>query len=71
VGATARQCEAAVDRANEVLVEQTLTVPGRFIARVYADMAGGGVRPDDTVQPPVFIATPRYRIDSVPLAGGS
>lgn len=71
VGATARQCEAAVDRANSVLVGQPLTIPGRYVTRVQADMAGGGVRRDDTVQPPVFIATPRYRVDSVPLGGGS
>lgn len=71
VGATRAQCEAAVDRANEVLVEQPLTVPGRYVARVQADMAGGGARRDDTVQPPVFIATPRYRVDSTPLGGGS
>jgi hypothetical protein len=71
VGATRAQCEAAVDRANSVLVGQPLTIPGRYVTRVQADMAGGGVRRDDTVQPPVFIATPRYRIDSVPLGGGS
>jgi hypothetical protein len=71
VGATARQCEAAADRANSVLVGQPLTIAGRYVTRVQADMAGGGVRRDDTVQPPVFIATPRYRIDSVPLGGGS
>ena len=71
IGATARQCEAAVDRANSVLIGQPLTIAGRFVCRVWADMAGGGVRRDDTVQPPVFIATPRYRIDSTPLGGGS
>jgi hypothetical protein len=71
VGATRPQCEAAADRANSVLIGQTLTVPGRFIYRVWADMAGGGVRRDDTVQPPVFIATPRYRVESTPLSGGS
>lgn len=71
VGRDRPQCEAAVDRANQVLIGQPLTVPGRFIYRVWADMAGGGARRDDTVQPPVFIATPRYRVESTPLAGGS
>lgn len=68
VGATRPQCEAAVDRANDVLVGQPLTVADRFIARVWADMAGGGARRDDTVQPPVYIATPRYRVESTPIA---
>lgn len=71
VGATREQCEWAVDKANELLVEQTLIVAGRHISRVWADMAGGGARRDDTVQPPVFIATPRYRVESTPSPGGS
>jgi hypothetical protein len=71
VGATRPQCEWVADKVNETLVGQPLTIPGRYVTRVQADMAGGGVRRDDTVQPPVFIATPRYRIDSVPLGGGS
>lgn len=71
VGATRPQCEAAADRANEVLIGQPLIVTGRHISRVWADMAGGGVRRDDLVQPPVFIATPRYRVESSPSPGGS
>ncbi|HEY8544681.1 MAG TPA: hypothetical protein VIL36_06525 [Acidimicrobiales bacterium] len=66
VGATRSQCEATVDRVNVILIGQQLTVPGRHISRVWADMAGGGARRDDTVQPPVFIATPRYRVESTP-----
>jgi hypothetical protein len=71
VGGNRPQCEAAVDRCNATLIGQPLAIPGRFVSRVWADMAGGGVRRDDTVQPPVFIATPRYRIDSTPSGGGS
>lgn len=73
VGATREQCEWVVDNTNEVLVEQaaSLVIPGRFVIRVWADMAGGGARRDDEVQPPVFIATPRYRVDSTPISGGS
>lgn len=71
VGMTRPQCEAIVDNTNGLLVEQPLTVAGRYIMRVWCDMAGGGARRDDTVQPPVFIATPRYRVESTPLAGGS
>lgn len=70
VGATSDQCEWVVDNTNELLVEQPLIVAGRFIQRVYLDMTGG-VRRDDTVQEPVFIATPRYRIESTPSPGGS
>jgi hypothetical protein len=71
VGATRAQCEWAADKANEILIGQPLTVAGRFISRVWADMAGGGARRDDTVQPPVFIATPRYRVESTPMPSGS
>ncbi len=72
VGADRPQCEWVADKANVTLLTRPyVTVAGRYVTRVQADMAGGGVRRDDTVQPPVFIATPRYRIDSVPLGGGS
>lgn len=71
VGANRPQCESIVDRVNDVLIGQPMTVSNRFIARVWADMAGGGARRDDTVQPPVFIATPRYRIESTPIAEGT
>jgi hypothetical protein len=73
VGATRPQCEAIVDNTNDLLVEQavSLVIAGRYVQRVWSDMAGGGARRDDEVQPPVFIATPRYRIQSTPLAGGS
>jgi hypothetical protein len=71
VGANRPQCESVVDRVNTILIGQPLVVPGRFISRVWADMAGGGARRDDAVQPPVFVATPRYRVESTPAAGGS
>lgn len=73
VGRDRPQCEAIVDDTNSLLVEQgaDLVVPGRFIMRLWCDMAGGGARRDDTVQPPVFIGTPRYRVESTPLTGGS
>lgn len=71
VGATRPQCEAIVDDTNALLVEQpaSLVITGRYVTRVWAEMAGGGARRDDEAQPPVFIATPRYRVDTVP--GGS
>jgi hypothetical protein len=70
VGNTRPQCEWLVDNTNNLLVERQLTVPGRFIMRMWADMAGGGARRDDELQHPVFIATPRYRVESTPALGG-
>lgn len=73
IGRDRPQCEWVADDTNDILIEQqaSLVVPGRYIMRIWADMPGGGVRRDDEVQPPVFIATPRYRIESTPLDGGS
>lgn len=67
VGGTRQQCEWVVDQTMRALVGPTLEVEGRWVSRVWADMAGGGVRRDDTVQPPVFISTPRFRVESSPL----
>jgi hypothetical protein len=67
VGANRAQCEWVLDQALGVLVgDQDVTVPDRSTLRIEADMAGGGVRRDDTVQPPVFISTPRFRLWTTP-----
>lgn len=66
VGSTRTQCEWAADKTLETLVGATPAVAGRGITRLYADIAGGGVRRDDSVQPPVFISTPRFRAYSSP-----
>lgn len=66
VGATRSQAEVVADYALAALVGQTLAVTGRDIPRVVLDDAAGGVRPDETVQPTVFIATPRFRAWSTP-----
>jgi len=73
VGRDRPQCEWAVDTVNDLLVERAtdLIIPNRYVQRIYADMAGGGARRDDEVQPPVFVATPRYRMLTTPAAGGS
>ena len=71
VGVTRDQCEWVADKVNGILIGQPIVVAGRHISRVWADMAGGGARRDDEVQPPVFIATPRYRVESTPASGGS
>lgn len=44
---------------------QGVTVAGRAIVRVAVE-DDGSVRPDEDVDPPVMIATPRYRLMSVP-----
>lgn len=59
VGRTREQCDWVLHRVDETLIGRSLTVSGRSIPRIRAD-GGAGVRRDDTVQPPVFIATPQY-----------
>lgn len=67
VGGTRQQCEWVADQIHDVLTDPgTVTVPGRSVVRVVPDMAGG-VRRDDTVRPPVFIATPRFRLWTTPV----
>ena len=38
-----------------------VTIPGRYVVRITCDEVGD-VRPDDDVDPPVYLATPRWRI---------
>lgn len=65
VGSTRTQCEWVLDEVNDALVGQIVVVDSRAVKRISADVLGGARR-DDTVQPPTFIATPRYRALSVP-----
>jgi hypothetical protein len=71
VGRDRPQCESIVDDTNLLLVERRpdLIVAGRYVTRVWCEMTGGARR-DDTTQPPVFVATPQYRVDTTPLTGG-
>lgn len=64
VGATRQQCDWVRNAVNEALIGQHLTVDGRVVHRVRAD-GGAGTRRDDTTQPPLFIATPRFAALSV------
>lgn len=66
VGETREQAEWGMDLAIAAFVGRTLTVTSRDVARVTLDDAAGGVRADETVQPTVFIATPRFRAWSTP-----
>jgi hypothetical protein len=66
VGETREQAEWVTDLAIAALVGQPLAIAGRYVPRVELDDAAGGVRPDDSVQPPVFIATPRFTAWSTP-----
>lgn len=65
VGETRAAAVLLEDRANAILLPGTLSVAGRSVTHVRLD-AAGGTRRDDTVQPPVFISTPRYRISTTP-----
>lgn len=67
VGSTRTQCEWVLDKALGALVGQSPVIAGRSLMRsIESDMAGGGVRRDDTVQPAVFISTPRFRLWTTP-----
>lgn len=64
VGSTREQCDWVRAEVAAALIGQTLTVAGRSVPRIRPD-GGAGTRRDDTVQPPVFIATPRFAAVSV------
>jgi hypothetical protein len=63
VGTTREQAEWVSDKVLGLLTG--MTVAGRHIARIYLD-SFSGVRRDDTLSPPMFIGTPRFRVMSTP-----
>ena len=63
VGSTREQAEWLVDKAMILL--QGFDVGGRSVAFVTID-SNPGVRRDDDITPPVFLATPRFRITTTP-----
>jgi hypothetical protein len=66
VGSTREQAQGIEDLAIEAFVGQTLTVTGRSVRRIRLEDGGGGVRPDESVQPPLYISTPRFAAYSTP-----
>jgi len=66
VGESREQAEGITDVVNTTFIGQTLTVSGRTVTHIVADNAAAHVRRDDSVQPPVFMSTPRYAIYSTP-----
>lgn len=66
VGETREQAEGVTDVVIAALVGQTLTVAGRSVSRITLDDAAGGVRPDVSVDPIVFMSTPRFSLYSTP-----
>jgi hypothetical protein len=66
VGASRQQAERVCDVAIAALTTVTLTVAGRRqMQPVNLDMRGG-VRRDDQITPPLFYATPRFRLWTSP-----
>jgi hypothetical protein len=63
VGRSAAGVRWLVDQIEPALL--TVSVTGRAVIQITPE-DGGQVRRDDDVEPPVFIATPRYRISTVP-----
>lgn len=67
VGSTREQAEWVADKAIVAFVGQTVTITGRSLVRaMQLSDGGGGIRRDDTVQPPLFIATPRFSLWTTP-----
>lgn len=63
VGRLASGARWLVDRIETALL--SLAITGRVVTQVVPE-DGGQVRPDEDVDPAVFVATPRFRISSVP-----
>lgn len=66
VGATRAQAELVADIAKGRLLSKAITIAGRAVNTVHLTDNAGGTRRDDTVQPGLFIATPRFRINTTP-----
>lgn len=64
VGTRRVQADWLADKVSGLL-QANLSVPGRYIPTIKVNMHGGARR-DDTVTPPVFLSTPRFRIASTP-----
>jgi len=64
VGKRRDQAELLADQVSELL-QTELDVPGRDIPSIKVNMHGGALR-DDSVTPPVFQSSPRFRIMSTP-----
>jgi hypothetical protein len=64
VAETRKRCQDISDKVTAALVRKALPVAGRS-TWMQLDM-DGGVRRDDTVQPAVYISTPRFRATSTP-----
>lgn len=65
VGGNQEQCELAADLARTALLTQIPTVVDRAVCRVSIDLLSGARR-DDTVTPPVWISTDRFRFSTTP-----
>ena len=67
VADTVSAARQVVDTVEAALVDGGITVAGRFVEPIEPAEAGGGIQRDDqTGDPPLFYATPRYDITSRP-----
>lgn len=58
-GSTREQCDWIMDAVCSALIGAELVVAGRGVPRIRSD-GGAGTRRDDTTQPGLFSATPRF-----------
>lgn len=63
VGRMAEGVRWLIPRVEAAL--KAMVIPGRAVV-TFVPVTGGGVRPDLTTTPPVFIATPSWRVWSTP-----
>jgi hypothetical protein len=63
IGATEEQAENVADRGRAALRSSVLTITGRTQVCLIVDLSTGPTV-DEDVNPPVFYAVDRYRLDS-------
>lgn len=59
IGSTRAECSTVRHAVNTALIGQSLTVAGRGVPRIRSD-GGSAIRRDESVNPTLFISTPRF-----------
>lgn len=65
VGESDEDAKWVVDKVIPAMLAANLSVTGRKVALVKLEMSPG-IRRDDDMQPPLFLATPRFRLWTTP-----